>query len=172
MTSKPPYRKIYSLICHARSVVVNKRPAEHGDKRIVAQTPLHDSFGDMHAFYVPFLATFHDVELIEAAALICTVMQRAVNVVCVLQRVRLESLRARFPTDAEAALSKCRVEIIESKYLVKVSVSRLFLPLAQQAFHFPALIPRLMPFFAVHLTYYPVQPVYRRGVPIARSTDH
>lgn len=172
MTGKPPHRKVYSFVRHTRPVIVNKRPTEHGDKRIVTQTPLHDSFRDMHAFYVPLLAAFHDVELIEAAALICTVMQRAVEVVDILQRIRLESLRARFPTDAEAALPECRVEIIESKHLVKVSVSRLFLLLSQQAFRFPALILRLMPFFAVHLTYYPVQPVYRRGVLIASSADY
>lgn len=75
------------------------------------------------------------------------------------------------PNSAQRRRISCR-QCCRCSYLVKVSVSRLFLPLAQQAFHFPALIPRLMPFFAVHLTYYPVQPVYRRGVPIARSTDH
>ena len=173
VTHEPPHRKVNPFVFHTRAVVVYERFAKHRHERIVAKATLHDPFGYMHALYVPRFAAFHKIKLVKTAAFVCSVMQGVESVVDVLQGVRFIALRACFPPDTSATLFEGAIKVVKRKYFVKVAVLLVSLPLAPQAFFFSALIPRLVPFLAVHFDRkYPVQSYYRCGVWIARSTNH
>ncbi len=68
MNDKPVYRKVYTFVLHTGSVVVDKRIAENGNKRVIAETSLDYPLADVNAFYMTFLPTFYNIELIKTLA--------------------------------------------------------------------------------------------------------
>lgn len=65
MKFEPVYRKVYAFVFHTGAVVIDKRIAENGNERIIAETSLDYPLADVNAFYVSFFPTFYNIELIK-----------------------------------------------------------------------------------------------------------
>ena len=74
----------------------------------------------MYAFDVAHFAAFAPIKLVESATLKLAITQQRKSIVDVLQRVRLVALRACFPTDTAAALTKTVIKVVKRENLFVV----------------------------------------------------
>ena len=104
---EPVHCEVDALAFNARGVIIDKCRLKNLCNDLIAEISLNGALGDMNAANMPPFSTVVNVELIEAAALICSSHQLRMGLCGVRDDVHSVALRRAFPVDIFAAGLPC-----------------------------------------------------------------
>jgi hypothetical protein len=149
--NKPAQGEMDPFVFNACAVIVNERIRYNRNYNLVAQAFLNHPFADMNTFDVPYFPPLMEIELHK------TILERSpgqeplTGINDVFQGIGVIPLDAFFPGDIFHTIPKGLVEIVYIRNAVKVIIKTNTGLFTRVSFCLPPLVPRLMPFPAVHV---------------------